>query len=248
MNLALSQLRHAVQVWCIASDAHWLNTCNAAQLLTTDEQQHAARFRHAEAHRHFVVGRSSLRLLLASYLNIPPAEVLLHTNDHGRPQLASGQLAFNVSHSGGTILLTFTACGPLGVDVEHHRERLSGPDVSTRVFSPSELEILQQASPATRTQTFFDLWCAKEAAAKADGRGLSADPRTYTLDAPEYLATGRSAVHHLPLALHVQRLHLCTGISAAVALAPSIHHVQCADLSLQALQSLLDFQPSPSYA
>ena len=74
-------------------------------LLADDELQRANRFR-AERHRErFLVGRGSLRCLLARYLAIDPWKVAFRYEDFGKPVLASNaELQFNLTHSHGLAL------------------------------------------------------------------------------------------------------------------------------------------------
>ena len=96
-------------------------------------------------------------------------------NDHGRPCLNHPEYDFNISHS-GEMVAVMIGTGKVGVDIEKHRN----VDLSlfNRQFSEKEwLTIHQSAHPQKR---FFELWSIKEAAIKADGRGVSILSKTQT--------------------------------------------------------------------
>jgi 4'-phosphopantetheinyl transferase len=96
-------------------------------------------------------------------------------NDHGRPCLDDPSYDFNISHSGEKVVIII-GTGKVGVDIEKHRN----VDLSlfNRQFSEKEwLTIHQSMHPQKR---FFELWSIKEAAIKADGRGVSILSKTQT--------------------------------------------------------------------
>ena len=150
--------------------AHWLG------LLTAEEQERVARKRIPLDARRTLTSRACLRLLLGSYLEVPPAAVALASNANGKPRLAdppeAATLEFNVSHSGDWVVLAFARGLPLGVDVECHRELEFGELVNS-FFSAQERETWSTVPAAEHTRAFFSAWTRKEAYLKALGLGLS---------------------------------------------------------------------------
>jgi 4'-phosphopantetheinyl transferase len=106
---------------------------------------------------------AALRDILAERLGVPPSIV---TTERGKPHLPGGELEFNVSHSGDLALIAVSTAGPIGVDLEQHRE-LAGPSIARRFFTPAEAAIVD-ADP----NALFRIWVRKEAWAKAHGEGL----------------------------------------------------------------------------
>ena len=121
-------------------------------------------------------GRKPLLRLLASYLAIAPSEVKLSEGSHGRPALAShhgGGLDFNWSHSGGHALVAIARGIAPGVDLERQRPRPKALEIAQRFFGSGEIAALAGTPPEQRSRVFLDIWTAKEALLKAQGRGLA---------------------------------------------------------------------------
>jgi 4'-phosphopantetheinyl transferase len=146
-------------------------------LLDDGERARASRFVFERDRRRFAVGRARLRQLLASRLDIAPAEVELVHGAHGKPALsrrfADSGLRFNVSHSGDVVVYAFSRDREIGVDVEAVRALRDGDALAARVFSPREYEAYRALAPVDRPLGFFNGWTRKEAFIKALGEGLS---------------------------------------------------------------------------
>lgn len=90
----------------------------------------------------------------------------------GRPRLSGCEADFSISHANGLALCAVSATRRVGVDVER-RAALDLPSLRA-AFGPGEwAEIQAAADPAL---ALLRLWTAKEAALKADGRGLALEP------------------------------------------------------------------------
>jgi 4'-phosphopantetheinyl transferase len=161
-----------VHIWYAYPAQHYLDLDTYA-LLSRDEQERMARFRFDTDRDNFLFYRSMLRLLLASYLDTPPAKLCFAYSAHGKPSLAasSDHLEFNVSHSHGIVLFAFNREGSVGVDVEHIRRDLNVREIAGRFFSTAENCALTQC--ADMYDAFFHCWTRKEAFVKARGEGLS---------------------------------------------------------------------------
>lgn len=96
---------------------------------------------------------------------ISPSDI--YRTAYGKPRLADESLCFNLSHSGGYVMLG-VGVNELGVDIQRHRGVSRA--LVRRVCSERELSYLD-ASPDFE-RDFFRLWCLKESYIKADGRGL----------------------------------------------------------------------------
>src|SRR6185503_21160175 len=91
-----------------------------AACLTPDERRRAHRFQFERDRRRYVVGRGTLRHLLASRLDVSPRAVELAYGPSGKPQLASPTdlLTFNVSHAGDVAAYVFSRGLEVGIDIE----------------------------------------------------------------------------------------------------------------------------------
>lgn len=168
---------HEVHVWSARVD-QWLDRlAEFSSWLDADEQARAARYRFPEHRDQYVLGRGLLRGLLGRYLEREPRHLSLAAEPLGKPywRRDSGdpQLEFNLSNSHGHILLAFSRCGPVGVDVEQIRPLDDLPGLARRYFAKEEQADLEALSEAERRSYFFTLWTLKEAFLKGTGTGLS---------------------------------------------------------------------------
>ncbi|MBS1250202.1 MAG: 4'-phosphopantetheinyl transferase Sfp [Chloroflexi bacterium] len=148
--------------------------------LSPEELARAARYRFPAPARRFTVARGRLRELLGRYLEIPPAEVKLETNQWGKPRLAgSGNLHFNLAHSEDLAIYAFAQKRPLGVDIEKVRPLENFDGMVARSFSPAEQEALRALPPEKRLTAFFATWTRKEAYMKARGLGFHLSPQAF---------------------------------------------------------------------
>jgi 4'-phosphopantetheinyl transferase len=139
-------------------------------LLTPEETARADRYIRAADRERSAASRGALRHLLG------PA-VRLTNSPLGRP-LAEGEgyPAFNVSHSGSSLLIGFNWEGRVGVDVEHFRP--GDDEFLLTTMTDRERAADARLGPADRQRFRYLLWTRKEAASKAVGLGLHQDPAT----------------------------------------------------------------------
>ena len=148
--------------------------------LADDERDRAARF-HFERHAtRYIVGRGTLRLLLASYLRLrDPRDVVFGYGAHGKPVLAvssggAAPLQFNLAHSEAFGLFAFTRSIEIGVDVEHIHFIPDMESVMKVSFADAERrEVIALGTAEERRDAFFRCWTRKEAVLKALGWGLA---------------------------------------------------------------------------
>ncbi len=151
--------------------SHW------ERLLAPHERQRADRFHFRRDRLRYIVGRGTLRLLLAEYLAVGPGEVRLWYTSHGKPEL-SGEMSeaglrLNVAHSGPLALFAFARRGAVGVDVEYRRPDLSWRELAERYFAPREVAELNTVPVEQQQQAFYAGWTRKEAYMKALGLGMA---------------------------------------------------------------------------
>lgn len=167
-----------VRVWRILLERSEEETAWRRTLLSPDELARCERFGHVESARRFIVGRSSVRQILAERLGCRPNEVPIVYDGAGKPQLPEGNgWYFNLSHSGEWAVLGVTNLGPIGVDIEKLRLGFAVEPIARRFFSPQEVNDLLSVPVEERHLAFFRCWTRKEAFIKAIGLGL-----TYPLD------------------------------------------------------------------
>lgn len=157
--------------------------------------------------------------LLASYLGCAPGDLHIVRDGHGKPRLADAPLEFNVSHSGGAVLIGVSRDQPLGVDLELSRRSRPVLGLARRYFHPDEAAALTALPEAGRQGAFLRLWSCKEALLKAQGRGIAFGLHriVFALDSAGAV-TGLQAIDgELAADWSIRRLSPVAGAAAAVA-------------------------------
>jgi 4'-phosphopantetheinyl transferase len=132
--------------------------------------------RSERARNRSAAGRGLLRYILGGYTDVPAEKLRFESGPGGKPMLSAGlnsdRLHFNVSHSGGILLVAVGRSPVLGVDVERVRPISRAGALARRVFSDGERDRLQGVPAESRTEAFFNCWTRKEACVKATGEGV----------------------------------------------------------------------------
>jgi phosphopantetheinyl transferase len=162
-----------IHVWAVTLIGS-LDQGEALATLTNDERECAAGMASICRRNEFVRCRKALRSILSSYLNMPPAQIGLIRNRHGKPLLEPKCriLHFNQTHSGPLGLIAVCQRGRLGVDLEFAQELDDLMEIAVRFFSRREIISLRECSPRERLPLFLRYWTGKEAYIKGLGRTL----------------------------------------------------------------------------
>jgi phosphopantetheinyl transferase len=149
---------------------------------------------------------------------------------HGRPQLRDRRGDISVTWAGRWGVAAI-ASSRIGVDAELWRD---APSPATSVLSSTEVVALASLPAPSRAQGFLRLWTAKEAVAKADGRGLTL-PLT-KLDVASVITDDRATVPFDGATWHVAQFDHAfpDGQPAIIALAANrkIGHVRWSALGV----------------
>jgi 4'-phosphopantetheinyl transferase len=151
------------------------------QWLSCDELARAERF-HSDLHRaRYIVGRATLRRVLADRVGCSPAAIRLSYGTNGKPMLESsrGHVEFNLAHSGGDAVIALADGAAVGVDIELLRPIADLESLAHLVFSDAELCELELAPDLV--SAFLNGWTRKEAYVKALGMGFTAPLREITV-------------------------------------------------------------------
>lgn len=164
-------------IWRIAQDAPAEEVARLFGLLSEDERERAARFSFERDQTRFVVGRATVRRILARYLDTPPKSLRFTYGPRGKPALAPGSdtmdLCFNLAHSDGLALLVVARGRAVGIDVERVHPSFAFEAVAERFFSPAERDALRALPEQERRIAFYTGWVRKEAYIKARGEGMA---------------------------------------------------------------------------
>jgi 4'-phosphopantetheinyl transferase len=159
------ELSRSVHVW------RFPVISNDFSLLTFSEKEFADRFAFEGDRNRYSVARNALRLLISKYLSSDPEEIHISDGRNQKPFLSSpiSPVHFNISHSGGWVLIAF-ASEELGIDIEKINREFSYAQLLGEHFSEREQSYIHESGdPAL---AFYFLWTRKEALTKAWGTGL----------------------------------------------------------------------------
>ena len=159
-----------VELWVVPLPLPSTVEAALAATMSFDEWERAGRLIAPDKRRQFIGSRGVLRALLGAYLGVPPSEVTLTRQAHGKPALpAETGLRFNLSHTEGLLLVAVSAGLEVGVDVERVRPVEGASRLASRFFS-----VRERAGMEDGPVGFLRLWTCRESAVKAFGTGISA--------------------------------------------------------------------------
>ncbi|PIU48586.1 MAG: hypothetical protein COS94_01480 [Candidatus Hydrogenedentes bacterium CG07_land_8_20_14_0_80_42_17] len=138
------------------------------KLLSEDEIERAEQITNAQSRMTFIESRSTLRNILAMYLDKDPKSLRLEKSLNGKPHLkGKSHLCFNIAHTNGIALFAISNGAEVGVDVERIDRRIDSDAIAKRFFSIREQNILKKLSVKKKQKYFFECWTCKEAVVKA---------------------------------------------------------------------------------
>ena len=108
-----------------------------------------------------------------------PATSTFAIGPHGKPELPGSALRFNLSHSGDRALIALASGVEVGVDVERTARRSRAVE---RTLTAGERAAMRGAD---RHVELLQIWCRKEALAKALGGGLGWAPEDFDTSRPD---------------------------------------------------------------
>jgi malonyl CoA-acyl carrier protein transacylase/phosphopantetheinyl transferase len=138
--------------------------------------------------------KDAVRFLVEKHagVQLAPADVEIVPDPYGRPRVEGAwtarlriQPAISISHSHGTAV-ALAALDPgqlVGIDLEDAAQRREGFEAVA--FGPDERELLDAVRQEIRQEWALRMWCAKEAAGKALGRGFSMGMQAFHITGTE---------------------------------------------------------------
>ncbi|MFO1313323.1 MAG: 4'-phosphopantetheinyl transferase superfamily protein [Burkholderiales bacterium] len=183
---------HGVRVFACELARGGADVAALERTLSAEEIARAARFGRPDLRDRYVVGRATLRALLAEALGLAPAHVPIVRGRRGRPMVRGGTIDFNVSHTSGTAVFCLAHSVRVGIDIEHRDRAVNVDGVARKFMSPREQATIAGLAGDARRHALLRLWTCKEAMSKATGDALSAPFRRLDVQsAPELaLASG----------------------------------------------------------
>lgn len=168
--------------------------------LSAEERVRIARFIRPQDRVSTAAAHCLKRLLLGRALTRNPQDLVFSTIVGGKPVVMDEKgpasatpsaplLEFSLSHTDGMAALAMSRFRPVGIDVEAVDRRPVEIDLIHRALGAEAASRLGRLKGLARQRAFLAAWTIREAAAKADGRGLSLDP-----EALRPMSGGRLAV------------------------------------------------------
>ena len=112
-----------VHLWLVELDQLPIN--EMANLLSANEQSRADNFHFMQDRNRFIASHGLLRVILAFYLHLEPAQIDFSFSEHGKPYINKSfnkdNLTFNMSHSNNLVLYAIALGRKIGIDVEFIR-------------------------------------------------------------------------------------------------------------------------------
>jgi 4'-phosphopantetheinyl transferase len=134
------------------------------------ESERAARFHKERDRDSFLITRSLLKIILASYTKLVVTAIHLDYQVNKKPYLSSHPwLHFNVSHSEDYAVIAISR-EKVGIDIEFKSDDFDHGIISSDIFENKELTFIKNAS--NKSNAFYTLWTRKEALVKALGKGI----------------------------------------------------------------------------
>jgi len=190
--------------WCeIAPVAARLDAYE--QWLSPAERDRASRFGNPRLRDRYVMGRGTLRSIIAGSFGTDPASVEIVRGTRGRPQLAGAPaLDFNISHTAGVAIVGITRRGRIGVDVERLDRAINVTGIARKFLTSDERSAIASFDADAKRQRVLTLWTCKEAMSKATGDALAAPfgAMNVTLDGNRALRSGPGAYRPEHWSLH----------------------------------------------
>lgn len=153
-------------------------------LLTPEELARAARFHFEHDRIHWTAAHSALRTILAGYLGTPPLDITFNTGPYGKPDLTTGNLEFNLSHSRAWAMVAICPSTPVGIDLEAIRDNV---DIAKLLARTGETNL------PTKIHGLFQRWTEREARTKATGSPLLQQPEANIISVPIQAPAGFAA-------------------------------------------------------
>ena len=219
--LALASPIEGVDVWTCELARAADDVAALATILSDGERARAARFGRPDLRDRYVVGRATLRVILAAQIGVAPAEVAIARGRRGRPQVDhdhARDLDFNVSHTQGTALIGVTRGQRIGVDIEHRDRTLNVEGVARKFMTAREQATLARMDDGERRRALLRLWTCKEAMSKATGDALSAPFRKLDVSAGDTLDLVDGPAPYSPGSWRLLPVEVPGGYLATVAL------------------------------
>jgi phosphopantetheinyl transferase len=123
-------------------------------------------------------------------LQVPAGDIEIVADEHGRPEVRGAWLhqlsaipSISLAHADGkAVAIAGDVTGLVGIGIDVQGITTRPAEFDEIAFTPAELALLHAVAGPARDERRMRFWCAKEAVAKALGRGLMEGPRAVAID------------------------------------------------------------------
>lgn len=140
-------------------------------LIGTREKERASRFRRWQDKQANLLGKLLLAHLLEQFGYSKQLLKSLDYTEFDRPYIDQAKFDFNISHSGELVVCALSDTQVIGIDIE----QIQPIDLDDFSYILNRADREKINNSADKYFSFFQIWSAKEAMLKADGRGLVND-------------------------------------------------------------------------
>lgn len=204
----------SITIYAYSTEKSPLSLAECHETLWPERLEQLSRFPE-QSQQHSLAGDL---LALMAYRTAYPADAFppeRAVTAEGKPYFpARPTFHYSISHSGEWVVCAVGAA-PLGVDIQVERPVRSAV---FRALSAAEQAELDELEERERFPAFFDVWCLKEAYAKAIGLGLQAGFRDFSVSRKAEISVSDFSVALPPF--WDCRYHL--GVCAQVATMPEL--------------------------
>ncbi|MCD9185058.1 MAG: 4'-phosphopantetheinyl transferase superfamily protein [Pyrinomonadaceae bacterium] len=186
---------NVVHLWI--ADLKTFDLGKISNLLSVEELTKGDKFYFAKDRKTYLASRGLLRFLLGKYTAVSACEITFDYNRFGKPGLAfplSGEIFFNISHSGDFCLLSFSYSHQIGIDVELIKP-VDYELLAKNIFSINEQAEFESVSADLKAKSFFCGWTRKESFIKGIGEGLSFPLKNFSVVLNPKIPVSKVEIH-----------------------------------------------------
>ncbi|MDQ2995116.1 MAG: hypothetical protein M3R00_09310, partial [Pseudomonadota bacterium] len=136
-----------IDIWSMSLLTNQSEFVDFKSILSDTELQRANRFHNIDHQQRAIVSAAKLRIILARYLQRDPRDIVYQLGSHGKPFIENFPLHFNMSHSADQCVIAVSRDAPLGIDVEHQRDKIDIHGLIRKVLTENEQRNFSQLSP-----------------------------------------------------------------------------------------------------
>ena len=169
-------LKGEIHLWTVSIGAMKDQADRLKSMLSEEEKRKVSFYKFEHTQLSYIVSQAVLRMLLAAYLELEPADVKIGTHKKGKPYLIHDRpVFFNISNSNDLCVYAFSCDAEVGIDIEKIRDLPDIDQLIEKNLTRRERSYLIK-DPAQKLNWFFRFWTFKESYLKAIGEGMRLTP------------------------------------------------------------------------